>query len=314
MLGKFIPIEFYDKRFPETNLTPPARRIPHGFYEKEMRAYFSQFGPITRLRLSRNRVTGRSKHYAFIEFASTSVAKVVADTMDNYLMFGHILKCKFAPPENLHPEVWKGANRRFNRTPWNRVEQFRLEGGKTREKWSKSVSVEQGKRASKAEKMKALGYELKLPTLKGVEEVPVQVRPAKLKEGAEETGDGAEVEAEAEKVDETKAIDAAKAVDTEKETTGKSRKKAKKNKEATKSDENGEQIKELEVDDSPKSEKKKRVADADVTSTSKKAKKATKDADATTPVKSSRKSRRESAGDEAKPVKAEKGDKTKAKA
>jgi len=30
-------------------------RIPHGFYEDQLRAYFSQFGDITRLRLSRNK-------------------------------------------------------------------------------------------------------------------------------------------------------------------------------------------------------------------------------------------------------------------
>lgn len=30
-------------------------RIPHGFYEEEMRSYFSQFGEVTRLRLSRNK-------------------------------------------------------------------------------------------------------------------------------------------------------------------------------------------------------------------------------------------------------------------
>ena len=35
--------------------------VPHGFYEKEMRAFFSQFGAVTRLRLSRSKRTGRSK-------------------------------------------------------------------------------------------------------------------------------------------------------------------------------------------------------------------------------------------------------------
>jgi nucleolar protein 15 len=30
-------------------------RVPHGFYEDQMRAYFSQFGDVTRLRLSRNK-------------------------------------------------------------------------------------------------------------------------------------------------------------------------------------------------------------------------------------------------------------------
>lgn len=30
-------------------------RIPHGFYEKQMRSYFSQFGKILRIKISRNR-------------------------------------------------------------------------------------------------------------------------------------------------------------------------------------------------------------------------------------------------------------------
>lgn len=30
-------------------------RIPHGFFEAQMRAYFAQFGTVTRLRLSRNK-------------------------------------------------------------------------------------------------------------------------------------------------------------------------------------------------------------------------------------------------------------------
>ncbi|RMZ75583.1 hypothetical protein DV737_g5224, partial [Chaetothyriales sp. CBS 132003] len=106
-------------------------RIPHGFYEHQMREYFSQFGDITRLRLSRNRRTGASKHFAFVEFASEEVAKIVAETMDNYLMFGHILKCKFAPAENLHPDVWKGANKKFRKIPHEKLERQKLEASKT---------------------------------------------------------------------------------------------------------------------------------------------------------------------------------------
>lgn len=152
-----------------------------------MRAYFSQFGEITKLRLSRNRLTGRSKHYAFIEFASVTVAKIVAETMDNYLMYSHILKCKFVPAEQLHPEVWKGANRRFKRTPWNQIERKRLLKGKTRDQWSKRIEQEQRKRLAKAEKLKAMGYEIDLPQLKAVEDVPIQVPEEKAIEGAEAT-------------------------------------------------------------------------------------------------------------------------------
>jgi nucleolar protein 15 len=94
--------------------------------------------------------------------------------MDNYLMYGHILKCKYVPQEQLHPEVWKGANRRFKRTPWNRIEKNRLERGKTREKWSNSIQQEEKRRRAKTEKLKALGYDFEMPALKSVEDVPVQ--------------------------------------------------------------------------------------------------------------------------------------------
>ncbi|GAD95502.1 rRNA processing protein gar2 [Paecilomyces variotii No. 5] len=161
---------------PEETGTVYVGRIPHGFYEHQMRAYFSQFGEITRLRLSRNRVTGRSKHYAFIEFASSSVAKIVAETMNNYLMYGHILKCKFVPNEQLHPDIWKGANRRFKKTPWNKIEKKRLESGKAREKWTKSIEQEQKRRIAKLEKLKELGYEFEIPELKSVDAVPVQTK------------------------------------------------------------------------------------------------------------------------------------------
>jgi nucleolar protein 15 len=114
-------------------------RIPHGFHEEEMKSYFSQFGEITRLRLSRNKTvrplptplallpytpfltqSGASKHYAFIEFAYASVAKIVQETMDNYLLAGHILVCKVVPDDEIHPKLWIGANRKFRPVPKGR--------------------------------------------------------------------------------------------------------------------------------------------------------------------------------------------------
>jgi len=98
-------------------------RIPHGFFEDQLRAYFSQFGEISRLRLSRNKKTGRSKHYGFIEFASAPVSQIVAETMDNYLLMGHILTCKVIPKDKVHPELWVGANRRWRVVPTYRLAQ-----------------------------------------------------------------------------------------------------------------------------------------------------------------------------------------------
>ncbi|KAJ3081977.1 hypothetical protein HK102_002001 [Quaeritorhiza haematococci] len=138
-------------------------RIPHGFYEKEMRAYFAQFGEVTRLRLSRNKKTGKSKHYAFIEFSSEDVAKIVAETMDNYLLYGHLLQCKFIPSENLHASVFVGANRTFRRVPWAKVERLRRSKDKTDEQKEKQKSKLLSRENKKRKQLEELGIEYEFP-------------------------------------------------------------------------------------------------------------------------------------------------------
>jgi nucleolar protein 15 len=112
-------------------------RVPHGFYEEQMKEYFSQFGNVTRLRLARNKKvsdrylnrlldidtlqTGRSKHYAFIEFDSSSVAKIVSETMDSYLIAGHLLQCKVVPADKVHPDLWIGSNKKWRLIPKGRL-------------------------------------------------------------------------------------------------------------------------------------------------------------------------------------------------
>ncbi|KAL1892287.1 nucleolar protein [Ceratocystis pirilliformis] len=143
-------------------------RIPHGFYETEMKQYFGQFGPILRLRMSRNKRTGASKHFAFIEFREESTASIVAKTMDNYLLFGHILKCKVVPTEKLHADVWKGANKRFKKIPYNKMEALSLKKPKTESNWTKRVERENQKRLENAKKLKAIGYSYKPIVAKNV--------------------------------------------------------------------------------------------------------------------------------------------------
>ncbi|KAL7955130.1 hypothetical protein V8C34DRAFT_292518 [Trichoderma compactum] len=143
-------------------------RIPHGFYEYEMKQYLSQFGPISRLRLSRNKKTGASKHFAFVEFTEASTAEIVSKTMDNYLLFGHILKCKVLSKDQVHDDLFKGANRRFKKVPWNKMAGIQLEKPLTESAWEAKVAKERGNRAKKAAKLKELGYEFEAPELKKV--------------------------------------------------------------------------------------------------------------------------------------------------
>ncbi|NWW29567.1 MK67I protein, partial [Panurus biarmicus] len=72
-------------------------------------------GTVTRLRLSRSKKTGASKGYAFIEFECDDVAKIVADTMNNYLFSERLLKCQFMPPEKVHENLFKDCDRIFQK-------------------------------------------------------------------------------------------------------------------------------------------------------------------------------------------------------
>lgn len=89
------------------------KHIPHGFYEDEMRKYFSQFGKVTNVRLSRSGKTGRSRGYGFVEFKSEDVAKIAAETMDGYLFFNKILKCGVIPRDKIQHDLFAGLSYPF---------------------------------------------------------------------------------------------------------------------------------------------------------------------------------------------------------
>ncbi|KAG6036520.1 hypothetical protein E4U41_005622 [Claviceps citrina] len=192
-------------------------RIPHGFYEHQMRQYFSQFGPVTRVRLSRNKKTGASKHFAFVEFAESSTAEIVAKTMDNYLLFGHILKCKTIPKEQVHQDLFKGANTRFKPVPRNKMEGLELQKPLGESAWKARVSKEKTRRAEQAAKLKDMGYEFEAPDLKAVPTPPAAAatesageEPAKAIEAAStaEENEAAEAETTASSKSRIKKIEA----------------------------------------------------------------------------------------------------------
>ncbi|XP_074450005.1 MKI67 FHA domain-interacting nucleolar phosphoprotein [Larus michahellis] len=105
-----------NQRAAKEELTPGVvyvGHLPRGLCEPQMHEYFGQFGTVTRLRLSRSKKTGASKGYGFIEFESDDVAKIVADTMNNYLFSERLLKCQFISPERVHENLFKNCSKRF---------------------------------------------------------------------------------------------------------------------------------------------------------------------------------------------------------
>lgn len=138
-------------------------RIPHGFYENEMKAYFSQFGEITRLRLSRNKKTGKSKHYAFIEFESLEVAEIVAETMNNYLIENRLLVVEVLNDKDINEHLFKGANRKFRPTPTDRIERLNFNKEKTEEEKEKAVNKYQKALQKKQQKLDNKGIDYQIP-------------------------------------------------------------------------------------------------------------------------------------------------------
>lgn len=138
-------------------------RIPHGFYEKQMMGFFKQFGVVKRLRLSRNKRTGNSKHYAFLQFEEAEVAEIVARTMNGYRLFDHTLSCHVVPAHAVHERLFAGANKEFKPVPWAALARKAHNAEKTYEQ-----TLALNKRLVKKEKAKrkaleALGIQYDFP-------------------------------------------------------------------------------------------------------------------------------------------------------
>ncbi|XP_062196726.1 uncharacterized protein LOC133899702 [Phragmites australis] len=141
--------------------------IPHGFYEDQIQGFFQQFGTVKRLRVARNRKTGKSKHYGFIEFEKPDVAKVVADEINNYLLFEHTLQLTLVPPERVHPKLWKGVRRGFIPIDRVAIERKRHNKDKTLEEHKKMVEVIVKRDQKRRKRIKAAGIGYECPALVG---------------------------------------------------------------------------------------------------------------------------------------------------
>ncbi|KAK5861535.1 hypothetical protein PBY51_022926 [Eleginops maclovinus] len=107
-----------NKSSKESRLAPGVvyvGHLPHGLFEPQLKSYFEQFGKVLRLRLSRSKKTGGSKGYAFVEFDCDEVAKIVAETMNNYLMGERLIKCHVVPPEKVHEKLFVGSQKIFQK-------------------------------------------------------------------------------------------------------------------------------------------------------------------------------------------------------
>ena len=137
--------------------------LPHGFFEDQMRAFFSQFGEVTRVQLARNPKTGRSRHYGFVEFAHSSVASLVADAMHRYMMFGHTLVATVVPAEQRHAGLFDKDGMRFRVVPYRKIARVAHNAARSGDEQEKRVSRLVRKDGKKRKQLAELGVEYDFP-------------------------------------------------------------------------------------------------------------------------------------------------------
>lgn len=92
-------------------------RLPKGFHERELAKYFSQFGDLKEVRLARNKKTGNSRHYGFVEFVNKDDAVVAQEAMHNYLLLGHLLQVVVLPKGKKIEKLFKYRKRVYKEMP-----------------------------------------------------------------------------------------------------------------------------------------------------------------------------------------------------
>ena len=192
---------------PSSSATAEASRViyigqlPHGFFEEQLKGgvfrgclgdlaifyltvvehgnlefagFFNQFGLVTRLRVSRNKKTGKAKHYAFVEFQSPEVATIAAEAMDNYMMFKQKLKVNVVKSADIHPLLFKGANKKFHAIPRQKLSREQHNRERTAEEDTLRVKKAIAKDKKRQQRIKAAGIDYKYEPLQ------TQIPPASV--------------------------------------------------------------------------------------------------------------------------------------
>jgi RNA recognition motif-containing protein len=83
--------------------------------ENDLQDYFAQAGTVTSVNLMMDKMTGKSRGFAFIEFASTEEANKAVEEFHNKEVQGRSLTVNIARPREERPPRWSGGGDRGDR-------------------------------------------------------------------------------------------------------------------------------------------------------------------------------------------------------
>src|SRR3974390_1585240 len=79
--------------------------------ENDLQEYFSQAGTVTSVNLMLDKVTGKSRGFAFVEFATPEEANKAVEQFHGKDFEGRALTVNVARPREERPPRWSGTNR-----------------------------------------------------------------------------------------------------------------------------------------------------------------------------------------------------------
>ncbi len=80
--------------------------------ENDLQDYFSQAGVVTSVNLMLDKVTGKSRGFAFVEFSTAEEATKAVEQFHNKEFQGRTLTVNVARPREERPARWGGSNPR----------------------------------------------------------------------------------------------------------------------------------------------------------------------------------------------------------
>ena len=79
--------------------------------ENDLQDHFAQIGAVTSVNLMMDKVTGKSRGFAFVEFSSPDDAQKAIDQFHNKDFQGRAITVNIARPREERPPRWSGGDR-----------------------------------------------------------------------------------------------------------------------------------------------------------------------------------------------------------
>ena len=138
--------------------------LPVGFEEREITVFLNQFGNVNKCRVSRSTKTGRSRGYAFVDFADVEVAQIVAETMSGYFLLEKRLICHVLPKEKVHEKMFLKPKRIPTKTEKQKKARSEVNQKQRSVEAMASITAKLVKREEmKRKKLVALGIDYEFP-------------------------------------------------------------------------------------------------------------------------------------------------------